>query len=152
MSDEFIINGLPLPPLLISLIQQGKWKHPGEDVLYTVIPFLKDRMDFMTPEQRRFETEGQLEIVDLPIQVPHMRQARGSKASKPLELPWLDVEKMIFLAIGQYRGDEEAIALDYRTSMTDPRVIATEYREREGFFWREVTPTFTEFVEQIGFK
>jgi hypothetical protein len=150
ISDEFIVNGLPLPPLLISLIQQGKWKHPGEDVLHSVIPFLHDKMDFMTPEQRRSETEGQLEIVDLPIQLPHMRQARGSKASTPLDLPWLDVEKMVFLAIGQQRGDDEAIALDYRTSTADPRVIACESRAYDGFYWREVTPTFTEFVERLG--
>jgi hypothetical protein len=149
MSDEFVINGLSLPPLLISLIQQEKWRHPGQDVLRTVIPFLTDKMDFMTPEQRRFETEGQLAISEPPLMFPHMHQVRGSKMPTPVELPWLDVDKMVFLAIAKEIGVDEAIALDYRTSLTDPCVIATEWMP-EGCFWREVTPTFTEFVERIG--
>jgi hypothetical protein len=148
--DEFIINGLPLPALLISLIQNRKWRHPGKDALRAAIPFHRVEMDFLELELMRSNTEAHPELYEPPLLLPHMREVRGSKMPTPVELPWLDVDRVILLAFAKEIGGVEAIALDYRASRTDPRVVANEWQERKGFYWREVTPTFTEFVERIG--
>jgi hypothetical protein len=42
------VNGLPLPELLVVLIRDPHWVHPGEARLREVIPFLVDSVDFLT--------------------------------------------------------------------------------------------------------
>jgi hypothetical protein len=147
MSDGFIINGLPLPPLLISLLQSGQWRHPGDMKMREVIPFLEAPVFFYSLQQINGWNNispDLSEVADI-----HFHEALGSRAVGPLMLPWLDIEKTVFIAAGARREDEVNIALDYRTSLDDPRVVAS-YWTTEGYLWREVTPTFTEFVERIG--
>jgi hypothetical protein len=73
----------------------------------------------------------------------------GSKSKTPVELPWLDVEKALYIAVNREIGGDVGIALDYRTSMENPRVVGSDWRDTK-HFWREVTPTFSEFVKRIG--
>jgi hypothetical protein len=153
MNDDFIVNGLALPPLFISLLQQGKWQHPGHARLLDVIPFLREKMEFISSiEAMRFGMKGTLELIDDPI-FPFLSErwhyAPGSRSVGPLELPWLDLEKAVDIAVALERGGDIAITLDYRTSLTDPRVVINEWTQ-EGGWWREVTPTFSEFVERLG--
>ena len=77
-----------------------------------------------------------------------MRELRGSLQALPVELPWRDVERSILVAVNRNVGDDVAIALDFRTSQSDPRVIASAWRE-DGLFWEEVAPTFTQFLRAI---
>jgi hypothetical protein len=148
MSEEFLVNGLNLPSLLIDLLQRGKWVHPGHKVLMEIIPFLHDRVIFLKSiEAMRFETRGMLP--DDEIWGPPFHQLRGSKQTNPVELPWLDIDRAIFIAVNLEIGADVAIALDYRTDFNDPRVVASEWPSTE-HLWREVTPTFSQFVEQIG--
>lgn len=165
MSDDFIANGLPLPPLLISLLQEGKWRYPGPTVMNEVIPYAVGRIDlpieFYSLEKIRFETAHHLSIFenedaqldDLFHQLANLSHLlRGSTSSETsIELPWLDIEKTLFIAGSEVIGDDIEIALDYRTKEDDPRVVAPSWRS-EGSLWTEVTPTFTEFVERLGLK
>lgn len=154
MDDEFVVNGLPLPPLLVALLKQDKWQHPGNDVLRKVIPFLYHPVIFLKVETMRFESSGVLADDVFSSELFH--EARGSKSDIPVELPWLDVEKAIMIAVNLEFGADVGIALDYRTSMDDPRVVASEWLRSEPLavehIWREVTPTLSEFVERIGTK
>lgn len=76
--------------------------------------------------------------------------ARGSQSVMPVDLPWLDVEQAVFILVNRWPGDEQGIALDYRTSRTDPRVVASDWETTHPCLWREVTPTFSAFVQQLG--
>lgn len=151
MSDEFVVNGLPLPPLLISLIQEGKWKHPGEEVMHKVVPFVREPVIFCPLHEMRSETNGVVSLsADLQFHT-FFRQLVGSQGLWPNELPWLDVEQMVFIAISGDSDDDLGIALDYRSRMDDPRIIASDWLSgADGYMWREVAPTFTEFVERLG--
>jgi hypothetical protein len=40
----------------------------------------------------------------------------------PLDLPWFDAERAVLIAVNQNPGNDVAIALDYRTDVTDPKV------------------------------
>ena len=173
MADDFIVNGLPLPPLLISLIQQGKWRYPGAALMNEVMPKAVGRVDlpieFYSLKTIRSETASHLryfkdddEVVHLfretaaTLGIPWMDELfhmlRGSVSTTSIELPWLDIEKSVFIAGSEVIGDDIEIALDYRTKEEDPRVVAPAWGVwgAQGCLWTEVTPTFSEFVERLG--
>jgi hypothetical protein len=149
MNDEFVVNGLPLPPLLVELMKHGKWQHPSDKVLREIIPFLLDPVDFLKVEYMCLESSGFLADDEFSSKWNH--EVRGSQSTEPVELPWLDVDKAVTIAVNREIGADVGIALDYRTNMEDPRVVASEWRGG-GHYWREVTPTFSEFVARIGIK
>ncbi len=143
------VNGLPLPALLIDLMAQGDWKHPGDDLLRQVVPFLRDPVDFATSmETMRRESSGSLADDPRLSQVFH--EVRGSRCGSPVDLPWLDVERAVLIAVNRLIGDDVAIALDYRTSMSDPRVVASDWWSSEGScLWVVASETFSRFVEML---
>jgi hypothetical protein len=145
--SELVENNLPLPPLLVSLIEQGTWKHPGDAVMLRVIPFLLYPVDFLPPQRLKYT---HMWIADNPRSSHFFHEVRGSKSAAPVQLPWLDIECAIIIAENRELGDDVAIALDYRTSDVDPRVVATaiNYTER-CFEWQEVVATFSGFVELL---
>jgi hypothetical protein len=143
--DEHSVCGLPLPKLLLELINSGHWKHPGDDVILAALPFLKDPVVFLNSPRTAYlmaanETSSAI-----------FHEYRGSKEDeKPL--PWLDVEASHLIAINKNIGDDVAIALDYRSNPDDPRVLASDWHSGPGCFWREVSPSFTEFVKLLGIE
>jgi hypothetical protein len=151
MDNKFEVNGLPLPAALVALLEQGKWRHPGHQMMRAVIPFLHDPVIFLQSiDAMSRESRGSVSFADDSDASEFFHEVRGSDYSERVELPWLDVEKMIFIAVNEEIGADVAIALDYRTSMTDPRVLASEWTGGEGCLWRIVTPTFSEFLIRIG--
>jgi hypothetical protein len=140
MSIERQENRLPLPRLLGELISSGRWHQPSDAVINTVVPFLRNPVDFLLTEVRmRSESRGR--CVDLPS-----FQQYDGKQSIARPLPWLDTDKYIFIAVNRFLGDDVAIAIDYRTSYIDPRVVASDWSDTGVCNWREVTATFSEFV------
>jgi hypothetical protein len=146
--DRPEVNGLPLPPLLVSLMASGRWRHPGDEALRAVIPFLDGPVDFLSVEYMRLVSRGSL--ADSPEASAIFHEARGSRSAAPIELPWLDVDLAVFIAFNRIAGDDLGIALDYRTSPEDPRVVACEWLWPDtGCIWREVSGTFTEFARRL---
>jgi len=149
--EHYVVNGLQLPPLLIELLRQGRWQHPGDSAIREVIPFLRESVTFLkTVDAMRFQSNGLLFLADLPGIASVFHEARGSKSAEPVCLPWLDVEMAVFVAVNQIPGDDLGIALDYRTGATAPRVVANDWGDGTGCVWREVAPSFSEFVRLLG--
>jgi hypothetical protein len=140
---------LPLPTLLVEMMEDGTWRHPGAEMMIRIAPFIKEELDFRTSENRIHTGECLMGAFEDENKTFH--EYRGSRVSGVRDLPWIDVEKSALIAINQYPGDDVAVALDYRTSMTDPRLIGTEWIEGDdgGCFWREISPSFTEFARAI---
>jgi hypothetical protein len=95
-------------------------------------------------EEERELSRKQQEEVALAFRMVH-----GRTAGRSLDLSWLDLDYAVFLC----GGDEEFIALDYRTDVRDPRVVATDWSlaaNQGGVQWREAAPTFTQFVKDLG--
>jgi hypothetical protein len=147
--DPYEVNGLQLPPLVVQLLQEGRWHHPGDKALRRLIPFLREPVDFLTTvEAMRWESPASL--ADEPGLAAVWHVARGSKSVQPVCLPWLDVELAVFVAVNRCPGDDLGIALDYRTGSVNPRVVATDWHSGAGgCIWREVTPSFSEFVRSL---
>src|SRR5262249_30734430 len=107
-------------------------------------------VDFLGIEGIRRESRRGL--VDIPWAAAGFHLARGSRSPSPVELPWLDVEKAVVIAVNRVYGDDIVIALDYRTDCEDPRVVASRWLPavRTGCIWCAVAGRFTEFARSLG--
>lgn len=93
------VRGLALPQLLVSLLDSGRWRHPGDDVLSTVAPWFEDPLDFLhSPGEMRRESRFLYEdgTADDRRDSALFHVFRGSVAG-PGDLPWLDVEQPLTL-------------------------------------------------------
>lgn len=145
------VRGLALPALLTSLIDRGRWRHPGDAELAKVIPWFRDPLAFVSnSEQMEYASQS----MDMVADDPHsafFRQARGRRGVAQLELPWLDVEQAVLIAITRNPGDDGALALDYRTDPSDPRLVGSDFWADPLLCqWRVVEPTFSGFVSRLG--
>jgi hypothetical protein len=152
---ENSVNGLPLPPLLLELLAEGRWRHPGDPILQAAIPWIEDPLYFVAPPNDLYELafESLWNILfEHADYANFMHVARGSQSQTSISLPLLDVERAVFIITNRWPGDDQGIALDYRTSYVDPRVVASDWSAPPpiGCRWREVSPTFSAFVEQLG--
>jgi len=149
---ETLVNGLPLPKILVDLLEQNRWTHPGDDVINRLLPYLRYPIDFLgSVEAIRFESTGFL--ADDPGTSKIFREIRGAKNHGDINLPWRDVDLSFFVAVNRIPGDDIGIALDYRTDWSNPRVIASNWKDNStGSFieWEKVAPTFSQFVELVG--
>jgi hypothetical protein len=59
----------------------------------------------------------------------------------------LDVDKAVIIAVN---WNEEAISLDYRTAVDDPRVMISIWEDDQKIRWKMIAPNFTAFVESLG--
>ncbi|GLV85384.1 hypothetical protein Slala03_50730 [Streptomyces lavendulae subsp. lavendulae] len=79
------------------------------------------------------------------------REIRGSSQQGAVELPWLDVEQAVLVAVNRRAGDDVALALEYRTNPSDPRVVGSDFwTDPRRCEWRLVTPTFSAFAQALG--
>ncbi|ATO15550.1 hypothetical protein O7600_20055 [Micromonospora sp. WMMA1998] len=149
MENTLDVNGLVLPTLLTELLNGGRWRHPGDDVLRDLMPWFESPLDFLTSsEQIRGESRSLTLFADDPPSSHLFREARGSISTAGVELPWLDAEQAVLIAVNRIPGDDVAMALDYRTDPADPRVVASDFwTDPKQCSWRTVTPTFSQLVE-----
>jgi hypothetical protein len=147
--DDYEVNRLQLPALLVELLQQGRWRHPGDEALRCLIPFLREPVNFLSSVEA-MRRESMVTLADDPGLAKVFHLGRGSCSDKPVCLPLLDVELSVLVAVNRIPGDDLAIALDYRTGDSDPRVVANDWDEGPGGCeWREVAPTFSQFVRML---
>ena len=143
------MNKLIFPPLLVELMNTGRWKQPSDEKIKQVIPFLLEPVDFLLDvDGIRRESSGVL--ADMSDMSEFFHEYRGSKTSEK-DLPWLDVDRALFVAVNRVAGADIAIALDYRTDVNDPRVVASDWWSgNKTHCWREVESRFSDFVRKLG--
>ncbi|WP_149752470.1 hypothetical protein [Rubripirellula obstinata] len=100
------------------------------------------------PSLEEMAFESATSIADDPKYSKLFREYRSSITTDTRDLPWLNMDRAFFVATNKVPGDDLAIALDYRTSATNPRVVASEWTD-DGVLWCPVAATFTEFVDLI---
>ncbi|WP_433284615.1 hypothetical protein [Micromonospora sp. CA-244673] len=105
-----------------------------------------DNLDHM-----RFESDSLDLLADDAPSSQMFRVGRGSQVDRHVALPWLDAERAVFIAVNRNPGDDVALALDYRTDLTDPSVVASDFWTNPSqCSWRLVAPTFTQLVAVLG--
>jgi hypothetical protein len=143
------VNGLTLPALMTELLNTARWRHPGDEVLRDLMPWFESPLDFLTSvEKMRSESRSLTMFANDPPSSHLFREARGSTATASVELPWLDAEQAVLIAVNRILGDDVAMALDYRTDAADPQVVASDFwTDPQQCSWRVVAPTFSQLVE-----
>lgn len=145
------MNTLEFPPLLVELMNSGRWKQPSDETIKQVVPFMQEPVDFLLDSEKiQRESSHLLSLVDVPKISAVFHEYKGSEAPSR-DLPWLDVEKTLLIAINRISGDDIAIALDFRTDLDDPRVVASDWWSGDStHYWREVESRFSDFVKNLG--
>lgn len=145
------VRGLPLPQLLLDLIADGRWRHPGDEALAAALPWFADPVELLPDVAAVRRQSASLDDLSGEDLGPLFRQARGSTAADPVELPWLDAERAVLIAVARTAGDDTALALDYRTDPADPRVVGSDiWTNPREYTWRVAAPTFTAFATTLG--
>lgn len=145
------VHGLRFPPAFVKLWTDGQWQQPDDGLIQSLIPWLQGPIELMEMMQW-IVTENQGVFADNPDDAKLMHEYRGSVSSEKPDLPWLDVEKALVIAVNREPGDDLAIALDFRTSADDPRVVASYWCcDRDIYYakWRMVTSTLSEFLIRL---
>ena len=132
-----------LPPLLSNLIRRNEWHQPDDDVVRQLVPFDDLPFDFHL-------TEAAIESDTLHDLLPfNCFNLCSSRRGDPYQdLPAIDVDLARCIAGGRIHGSDSAIALDFRISESDPRVVATNWQSGT-CGWDEVAASFTEFVTEL---
>jgi hypothetical protein len=146
--DAKSINGLPLPRLLLMLIESGRWKTPSDAVMQSAIPMLKEPVDFLlSAEAMAFESQGLLADDERMSALFH--EYRGSSGIARA-LPWRDVERSLLIAVNRESGADLGIALDYRPGEEEPSVLVSDWWTGDhSCHWREVSNSFSAFVASL---
>ncbi|MDN3029485.1 hypothetical protein [Streptomyces sp. S.PB5] len=146
------VRGLVLPARLSALMREGRWRHPGDAELTKLIPWFEDPLDFLTSaEQMRRESRSLDRLADDPRLRELFRTVRGSSCPAAVDLPWLDTEQAILIAVNRRAGDDVALALDYRAGAVDPRVVGSDcWTSSRECAWRVVAPAFSSFADALG--
>lgn len=143
------ICGLPMPRPLVSLNESEKWKHPGDNAVKMVVPFLNEPIDFLSIDSMECESSGHL--ADKPDVSSLFHEMRGSDSVSVPDLPWRDVSRSFLIAVNRFPGDDIGIALDFRKGIeSDPSVIASDWND-ETCKWRRVSDSLSEFLRRVGF-
>lgn len=142
------ILNLKTPPLLQKLINTGKWRHPGDEILLGVIPRLLEPVDFRERLPVR-TVASEFQDSFLPRDWENFRLYRNDQAERAL--PWLNADRAILIAINRYPGDDVGIALDYRESDDAPTVVASFWRDDRQLEWFEIAKNFESFAVSLGF-
>lgn len=145
------VRGLALPTRLRALIDRGLWRHPGDALLAKVIPWFAAPLDFLSSADSMARESGSMDrLADDPLSA-FFRLALGSRTPDPLELPWLDVEQAVLIAVNRIPGDDVGLALDYRTDPANPRIVGSDFwTDPRLCQWRVASPTFSSFATSLG--
>ncbi|WP_329264386.1 hypothetical protein OG223_50635 [Streptomyces sp. NBC_01478] len=144
------VRGLALPARLTSLLDQGRWRHPGDAEMARLIPWFESPIDFLTTTGQMEWESSSLDTFDDDRYAAFLHVARGDGQETPVELPWLHVEQAFFIAVNRVPADDIGLALDYRTDALDPRVVGSHVSMNPMLYeWRVVAPTFSVFAAAL---
>jgi hypothetical protein len=129
------------------MIEAGRWVHPGDDVMRARIPFIRDPLVFLSSKEDMLFESGPLMGPEENEQ-PCFSEYRGSVIDER-ELPWIDVEKTIFIICNKYPGDDVGIALDCRTGINSPRIVGGDWHSGRKCIYREISPSFDAFAKLL---
>jgi hypothetical protein len=145
------VNGLPLPALLVELIENRRWKSPrGVDRLADIAGFRHPRkLDFMKPDGMQRETDALLALYAQGFADFYGLTKSDSGGVSRDDPSRLDARLAVVLA---NNWDEEGLCLDYRPGLNQPRVLAGTYpNDTSPMQWRVIAKDFSTFAELMGF-
>jgi hypothetical protein len=139
------INGIPLPDDLIVLIKAGRWSSPKN----------QSAVDRLFPPETGTKSEVVLYAADyMPFENKHWLNQKDPRflGSPDYDNPPGDIDPKRSVLIGDLGpGSDQPIALDYRASEDEPRVLTLIWsRWGDKNRWVEIAPNVRTFAELVG--
>ncbi len=127
-------------------MSNGTWIHPGHEKLQKVVPFITDPLVFLNSYQTML-FESSFSYVEEEDELFFVY--KGSVV-EPRELPWVDSEKILLIAVNENLGDDVAIGLDYRTGENSPIVVGTHWLNGDkGCEWEIISDSISDFLHSL---
>lgn len=152
-----MINQLPLPALLVRMIEDGRWdKKPDAAATRRMAVFTNPgEVRFLGLKYMESETRSLASLYDYNADAAPGRRGRDaygltrSEAGHPVDdrPGLLDVRLAVCLSVN---FDEEGFCLDYRPGIQMPRVVAGITPGGAAIHWQIVAGDFATFVEMLG--
>ncbi len=114
------------------------------------IPFVTDPLEFLTDPEQMVREAGGLGIRGVEAESVQFHEYAGSRIGETRSLPWVDVEQVVAICCNARPGDDVMVALDYRTGLQTPRIIATDWSGGGGPLYRNIATTFDDFADRLG--
>jgi hypothetical protein len=144
------IRGMKYPRIFKELWVAGKWEQPDEKLLEAAIPWIQGPIEFIE-EMQWMVSENSTTMADHADLSNMFFEYRGSKSKDKPDLPWLDIDQAIIFAVNRIHGDDLGLAMDFRTSAEDPRVVGSYWKTAPNSFeWRLINNSFYNFLEELG--
>lgn len=141
-----------LPSLLVKLMNSGDWSRADPERVkrcVRCVPFIQDPLVILETFDSMLRNSGPLMRHD-QSEDEIFHEYRGS-CSPARPLPWIDVERTIFIMCNERIGDDCGIALDYRLDVNQPRVIGSDWHSgMNGVQYRQIADSFSDFASAIG--
>jgi hypothetical protein len=144
--NTVVLSPLTIPKALTALIESGFWPRNHDEARRQNLQCLlgKSSIHRFAPEEDR--------IFFLPPPFYTVKQVMAAEQhfwSDPRTVAH-EIEPELTLLIGDFGlGSDAPLALDYRLSATEPRVIRLRWAQ-DGNHWVEVAPTFDQFAAHLA--
>ncbi|GAA3767617.1 hypothetical protein GCM10022225_62550 [Plantactinospora mayteni] len=133
-------DGLPLPPALVDVAQQGRWTAPaGSDIYVRMFGEPAYGPVFLAVEQMRRNARW-IDDIDYDDEFRQLYIGTPDPANPPG-----DIDPQMSLLLGDL-GADQPFALDFRRSMDAPSVVYLDSKMR----WVEVAPTIEALIAELG--
>jgi hypothetical protein len=143
-----LVGGLPVPALLLEAIEAGRWPRTSHEANQQNLRSLvaEERIRQLAPE------ESKIYLYPPPFATV-ARHLEGQGADFYRKFGAVDqlVPEASFV-IGDFGlGSDAPILLDYRTSLTDPRVMRLYWPgDGKPNVWKVMAPDFPSFMKALG--
>ncbi|MBF9128523.1 hypothetical protein I0C86_05900 [Plantactinospora sp. S1510] len=132
-------DGLPLPPALIDVAQQGRWTAPAGGNYIRIFGEPAYGPVFLKVDQMRRNARW-IDEIDYDDEFRQLYIGEPDPANPPG-----DIDPQMSLLLGDL-GSDQPFALDFRRSMEAPSVVYLDSTMR----WVEVAPTIDAFIVELG--
>lgn len=144
------VNGHKLPPLLVKLIEDGKWT-TEKGIKGKILTEMLDTPAKLPKGFAMCVPEGMSQLVG--DEFDWMAKADGLASSTRADqiiddFSLLDIDKAVLIAMEWM--DEYYICLDYRDISTKPRVVISVQDAKGTITWHIIAPDFEAFARKIG--
>lgn len=99
------LHQLPFPPLLEELVNSKRWVHPGEQTIRKIFPHIEDELYFPSTKDDMMWQSLCLFSLCSSGECLQFSEYLGS-IHPERELPWIDIELVIFIIVGRYAGSD----------------------------------------------
>ena len=149
------VGDLPLPESMMFLVESIRWPaglRLSTAPLLTNAPYkFLDEVDLCLYESAT-RMQAELDTLRELFVAESYRVCDGATSQEQESLPWIDITRSVCIGGGADYGDDLWLLLDYRNGAregkTEPRVVVNDLRDE--WYWREVSPSFTDFALAIG--